>query len=318
MPHGVSAVAKPTATLAYWAIRGLAQPIRLLLEYCEIPYEDRRFEQGPPPDFDKSCWFDVKETVLGDYPFANLPFFIDGDLVVTQSNAIVRHIARKKSLLGSTADAAARVDIMLEEGMDLRNRTVGQAYRPPNNDYEAALPLMEEALAIDRAALPADNYSSSEYSCFGLHSVDSTARPQGPVEFSEMVRLFEDGMANFSQITPFIDQSTMLYADNADVYLERVLANPVADAPTREEAGELRAAVGAKGSDLAEIVRGKQFGFARKSLYKGYEMCTPCGRKCCPRWVRRGARALPSAPSPLASCDPSHAPSPPLPPQPAS
>lgn len=84
-------------TLAYWAIRGLAQPIRLLLEYVQVPYEDKLFEQGKAPDFDKSCWFDVKDTILGDYPMPNLPYLIDGDLVITQSNAIVRHIARQAS-----------------------------------------------------------------------------------------------------------------------------------------------------------------------------------------------------------------------------
>ena len=86
-------------TLAYWAIRGLAQPIRLLLEHVGADYEDKRFEQGPAPDFDKSCWYQVKEQVLGDYPFPNLPYLIDGTTVVTQSNAIIRHIARQHDLL---------------------------------------------------------------------------------------------------------------------------------------------------------------------------------------------------------------------------
>lgn len=134
-------------TIAYWSIRGLAQPIRLLLEYTKIPYKDLKYDQGGPPDFDKSCWFDAKATVLGDYPFPNLPYLIDGDLVVTQSNAILRHIARKAGgLLGSSPAVAARVDIMLEEGMDFRNRTVTMAYRPPNNDYAAALPEYEATL----------------------------------------------------------------------------------------------------------------------------------------------------------------------------
>ena len=76
-----------------------------------------------------------------------------------------------------------------------------------------------------RAALPGAN--DTDYSCFGLHSVDSSARPQGPVPFDDMVRLFEQGMANFTQVTPLLDQSTMLYADNADTYLERFAADGV-------------------------------------------------------------------------------------------
>lgn len=67
-------------------------------------------------------------------------------MIVTQSNAIIRHLARKADLLGSTLEAATRVDIMLEEAMDLRNRTIGMAYRPPGGDYEAALPQYEKTL----------------------------------------------------------------------------------------------------------------------------------------------------------------------------
>jgi glutathione S-transferase len=111
--------------------------------------------QGPAPDFDKSCWFEVKDTVLGDYPFANLPYLIDGEIVVTQSNAILRYVARKADpdLLGCTPEEAMRVDIMLEEGMDLRNGTVGMAYGPAGGDYEAALPAYEEALRDHLAKL---------------------------------------------------------------------------------------------------------------------------------------------------------------------
>lgn len=137
-------------TLAYWAIRGLAQPIRLLLEYTGQAYTDKQYVQGPAPDFDKSSWFDVKDTVLGDYPYPNLPYLVDGDVIVTQSNAIIRHIARKAELLGSTPEAATRVDIMLEEAMDLRNRTVGMAYGR-NGNYEEALPAYEKTLRLNMA-----------------------------------------------------------------------------------------------------------------------------------------------------------------------
>ena len=116
-------------TLAYWDIRGLAQPIRLLLEYVGEPYEDKRYVQGPGPGFDKSCWTQVKDSILGpEYPFPNLPYLQDGDTVVTQSNAIVRYIAREHHLLGNTKEQCRRVDVMLEEAMDFRNRTVTMAY----------------------------------------------------------------------------------------------------------------------------------------------------------------------------------------------
>lgn len=37
--------------LGYWKIRGLAQPIRYLLEYIEHPWVDEHYEQGDAPLF---------------------------------------------------------------------------------------------------------------------------------------------------------------------------------------------------------------------------------------------------------------------------
>ena len=74
--------------LCYWDIRGLAQPVRLLLAYTGTEYEDKLLSCGPAPDYDKSCWFDNKFSFGLDFP--NLPYYIDGDVKLTQSNAILR------------------------------------------------------------------------------------------------------------------------------------------------------------------------------------------------------------------------------------
>merc|ERR1739848_252002 len=67
------------ANLGYWAIRGLASPIRYLLEYVGAEYEETRYESG-----DK--WFPVKFDLGLDFP--NLPWFEDGDVKINQSGAI--------------------------------------------------------------------------------------------------------------------------------------------------------------------------------------------------------------------------------------
>lgn len=46
----------------------LAQPIRLLLEYTGEKYEDKKYVCGPAPNYDKSCWFDIKEKMNLDFP----------------------------------------------------------------------------------------------------------------------------------------------------------------------------------------------------------------------------------------------------------
>ena len=58
----------------------------------------RRYVTGEAPTYDKSCWFDIKYSLGFDFP--NLPYFIDGDVKLTQTNAILRHISRKHGLDG--------------------------------------------------------------------------------------------------------------------------------------------------------------------------------------------------------------------------
>merc|ERR1711973_59499 len=114
--------------LCYWDIRGLGQAIRLLHAYTDTDFEDKLLTCGPAPDFDRSCWFDQKFSLGLDFP--NLPYYIDGDIKLTQSNAILRHIARKHDMCGKDDKEKAMVDMMADQGMDLRNGWIGLCYNP--------------------------------------------------------------------------------------------------------------------------------------------------------------------------------------------
>jgi len=116
---------------AYWKIRGLAQPARLLLNYVGEEFEDKQYEQGDGPGFSTECWTSVKTSLGLDFP--NLPYYIDGDIKITQSNAILRYIARKHNLLGENEKARVDVDMMLDNAMDFRNGVVRMCYNP---DYK--------------------------------------------------------------------------------------------------------------------------------------------------------------------------------------
>ncbi|KAL6083203.1 hypothetical protein STEG23_010543, partial [Scotinomys teguina] len=74
----------------------LTHPIRLLLEYTDSSYEEKRYTMGGAPNFDRSQWLSEKFNLGLDIP--NLPYLIDGSHKVTQSNAILRYIARKHNL----------------------------------------------------------------------------------------------------------------------------------------------------------------------------------------------------------------------------
>ena len=122
--------------LCYWDIRGLAQPIRLLLVHTGTDFEDKMLSCGPGPGFDKSCWFDNKYSFGLDFP--NLPYYIDGDVKITQSNAILRHIARKHDMLGQNDTERAMVDMMADESMDFRNGWVRLCYNPDFDNLKEA------------------------------------------------------------------------------------------------------------------------------------------------------------------------------------
>ncbi|XP_007427588.1 glutathione S-transferase Mu 1-like [Python bivittatus] len=145
------------ATLGYWDIRGLAHAIRLLLEYTRTPYEEKRYVVGkevpsgstsPPlgvlgivPNFDASEWTSVKEKLGLDFP--NLPYLIDGERKITQSNAILRYIARKHKMCGETEEEMNRLDMLESQFMDFRIGLGKLCYSP---DFEKLKPEYLELL----------------------------------------------------------------------------------------------------------------------------------------------------------------------------
>lgn len=109
--------------LTYWDMRGIAEPLRLLLSHCfgVQSWDDKRLIVGPPPSYDKSKWNSTKNK-LG-LPFPNLPYLIDEStgLRMAQTRSIARYICRmsdQPSLLGVDSLAKSRADEATEAVMD--------------------------------------------------------------------------------------------------------------------------------------------------------------------------------------------------------
>ena len=49
-----------TPVHGYWKIRGLGAQIRYMFHYLNVNFEDKEYECGDAPDFDRTCWTDVK------------------------------------------------------------------------------------------------------------------------------------------------------------------------------------------------------------------------------------------------------------------
>ncbi|XP_047132964.1 glutathione S-transferase Mu 5 isoform X1 [Hydra vulgaris] len=126
-----------TPILGYWKIRGLAQPIRLLLGYTKTDFVDKTYESGDAPEYDRTSWLSVKYTLGLDFP--NLPYFIDGDVKLTQSNAIIQYIARKNNMDGNTEKEKYRIDMMVNELVDFRTGFVTLCYRTKPEDLDQAV-----------------------------------------------------------------------------------------------------------------------------------------------------------------------------------
>ena len=103
-----------TLKLAYWKMRGIAEPIRVLLHYLDIDYIEQMYELGDAPDFSRDKWLSEKFNLGLEYP--NLPYLFDGDCKLTESNAILRYICGKykPELLGESLKEKAAVDMVLE------------------------------------------------------------------------------------------------------------------------------------------------------------------------------------------------------------
>ena len=137
-------------TLGYWNIRGLAAPIRYLLSYCGVTFEDKMYSVTDGPEFDRKEWLSVKETLGFEYP--NLPYLIDGETKITESRAIMKYIARKwrPALVGTTSAEMARIEMLDQHVSTLKSNVTKACYN--DGDREAIIkdsrPLLAKIMEV--------------------------------------------------------------------------------------------------------------------------------------------------------------------------
>lgn len=101
--------------LGYWNARSRGGAIRSLLAYCGIPFTNKTYNEDAE-------WFGQDKQNIGlDFP--NLPYLIDGDKKLTETNAILFYIAikaGKRELIGDTDEKFVKVQTALGVINDLR------------------------------------------------------------------------------------------------------------------------------------------------------------------------------------------------------
>jgi len=113
----------------------------MICEYGGLEYEAKCYEIHKQADgsYNKNEWFGTDDPVVyaGTKPdlksknaLMNLPYVVDGDLVVTQTIACLRYLGKKAGLNGTTDEEAVIVDQILCEAQDLRNdREIGRDFK---------------------------------------------------------------------------------------------------------------------------------------------------------------------------------------------
>lgn len=120
-------------TLGYWKIRGLAQGIRYQLIYQGVEFNEVSYEEAKGENI-RAHWHKDKYNLGLEFP--NLPYFIDGNVKMTETLAIHQYIADKwdPTLLGNTPKERAHVMMMAGIVKDLKMAVTGPMYGSGSKD----------------------------------------------------------------------------------------------------------------------------------------------------------------------------------------
>ncbi|XP_026821054.1 glutathione S-transferase-like [Rhopalosiphum maidis] len=123
--------------LTYFNFPALAEPIRFLLAYLEIDFEDFRFE--------REQWPSIKPTM----PFGKVPILeIDGK-ILNQSIAICRYLSKKSGLAGGDDWESLMIDIAVDNVNDLRQALSLHAFDPnEKSKAEKYVTLINETIPL--------------------------------------------------------------------------------------------------------------------------------------------------------------------------
>nr|AEX59322.1 glutathione-S-transferase Pi [Triaenodon obesus] len=123
----------PEYTITYFAVRGRCSAMRMLLSDQGQVWKEEvvSLEQWTEGTLKKSCLF------------GQLPKFQDGNLVLFQSNAVLRHLARKHGLYGKDETEATMIDMANDGVEDLRVKyaiLIYQRYESGKEDFIKNIP----------------------------------------------------------------------------------------------------------------------------------------------------------------------------------
>jgi len=195
---------KSRFSLAYWKIRGLAQPARIMLHYGgHSNFENVVYNMGPPPEYNRSEWLDVKFSMNLDFP--NLPYLIDHqhDVRITESQAIYRYLARELKIGCSDSQGIAVEEMLADTLKDIQGQWVKVVY---SKDYDTLisgfvqqlptlLKPLETWLGGKRKWLGGKHLCYADFILFPFLQQITKAVPKGLDTLPELARFFKEFQA---------------------------------------------------------------------------------------------------------------------------
>jgi len=110
--------------LGYHKIRGLAAPLRMMFYYKEASFT----HIGYASDMQEEWFGKDKPKLIKANACINLPYVIDGDTVVTQSNTCALYLGKKLGIDSEDFGAFIKNHTVLDQAMDLRNDLMNIVY----------------------------------------------------------------------------------------------------------------------------------------------------------------------------------------------
>lgn len=117
--------------VAYWTIRGLGAPARMMVMAAGVPLKATCYDVQPKEDggWDVSHYHKVRPGLRAENALANLPYVRDGDVFVTQSNAVFMYLGRRLDMLGDGSPRDVAIcEMLLCECKDLRDNFTRTSY----------------------------------------------------------------------------------------------------------------------------------------------------------------------------------------------
>ena len=104
--------------LSYFNLEGLAEPIRLMFKIANLEFEDNRFS------------FEEFPALKATFPNGTVPvvYNTEDDMVMTQSNCILKYFGAEHGMYPSDRKSAYLVDELIEMVGDLSRCTVYTIY----------------------------------------------------------------------------------------------------------------------------------------------------------------------------------------------